>query len=304
MTEPPVPYSTPRRPPFRAVAILSKPLRARPTKPFFQLLDFLASREITVWLDPETARVTGRATPALPDTGLPAGIDLLIALGGDGTMLRAVRRVGDGSVPVLGVNFGSLGFLTAIPRDQMLADLKEIFDGRYRVEERLRVHVTVHRANGPAEEFLALNDAVITKGALARIIDLGVEVDNHSLTRYKADGLIVATPTGSTAYALSAGGPILVPTQRALVLAPICPHTLTQRPLVLPGDSRVEIRLVDGEAVMLTMDGQTGLPLAVGDRVEVRPSRHPARLVFPVNRDFYRVLRQKLRWGEHPNQGD
>jgi len=284
--------------PFRTVGIYTKPLRDGSPGLIHRLLEFLTGRGIQIRLDEQTATSVRREDLLVPGDQIPAQVDLVVVLGGDGTMLSVVRKVGTRPVPILGINFGSLGFLTEVPQEGMIHALQEIFDGKYRLESRMKLEVEVLRDGKSAGHFRALNDAVINKGALARIFDMEVFVDQQFLTVYKADGLIVSTPTGSTAYSLSAGGPIMAPTQRGLILSPICPHTLTHRPLVLDGVNNITIRLVSGEAIMLTVDGQTGIPLYKDDVVRVFRSEHDTHLVFPHDQNFFDVLRQKLKWGE------
>ena len=284
--------------PFQRIGIYLKSGHEGAAEAVSQLLAFLAARGHALALDEEAARQTGRDDLRMPGGELPDRVDLAVVLGGDGTMLAVVRQIGPRPVPVVGVNFGSLGFLTEISRERMLPALGGILDGRYRIEERMKLRVEVRREGRVQEHFQALNDAVINYGALARIIEVEVSVDDRFLSLYRSDGLIVSTPTGSTAYALSAGGPILVPTSRNLLLAPICPHTLTHRPLVLENTSTISIRLRSHGHVMLTVDGQTGVSLAEQDEVRVSQADHPARLVFPEAPGFFAVLRQKLKWGE------
>lgn len=284
--------------PFKKVGIYTKPLGDRPPDLILELFDFLKERKIDIFIDDQTAMVTHREDLLLPSDQIPDRVDLVIVLGGDGTMLSIVRLLHNRDVPILGINFGSLGFLTEVPREGMIPILEDIFNGDFRVEKRMKLEVCIQRGDKEVGRFQALNDAVINKGALARIFDMEVFVDKQFLTTYKADGLIVSTPTGSTAYSLSAGGPIMAPTQPGLILSPICPHTLTHRPLVLDGVNTITIRLISGEAVMLTVDGQTGLPIYRDDVVMISRSPHETRLVFPKNQNFFDVLRQKLKWGE------
>ncbi|GAB4263442.1 MAG: NAD(+)/NADH kinase [Deferrisomatales bacterium] len=225
-------------------------------------------------------------------------VDLLVVLGGDGTLLWAVRALGGCEVPVLGVNLGHLGFLTEISLDELYPTLERVLEGRTALEPRAMLRGCVCREGQTLQRFEVLNDVVLNKAALARISDLEVRVDGRFLTQYRSDGLIVSTPTGSTAYSLSAGGPILSPGLPAVILTPICPHTLTQRPILLPDSAVVEIRLLskNGE-VYLTLDGQEGLELEQGDRVRVEKSDHRVLLVRSLSRDYFQVLRTKLGWG-------
>jgi NAD+ kinase len=202
-------------------------------------------------------------------------------------------------IPILGVNLGGLGFLTAITRDELYPVLGAVLAGQFRASRRMLLHVTVQRQGEPVAQYVVLNDAVITKGALSRIVDLEVHVEQEYVTSYRADGLIICTPTGSTAYGLSAGGPILFPTMRALILVPICPHTLTNRPLVLPEEVRVRVVLESQhEDVFLTLDGQVGFPLRYRDLVEVCRADREITLIASPKKSHYEILRSKLKWGE------
>jgi NAD+ kinase len=236
---------------------------------------------------------------ALPRDGqrFADGLDVVVVLGGDGTFIQAARLVGQSGVPILGVNLGGLGFLTVFST----AELRELLDwvvaGEYRVEERFRLHVSLIREGREIFQKEVLNDAVINQGSLARIIDIEARLDDLAVTTYKADGLIVATPTGSTAYALAAGGPILTPGIEAMILAPICPHTLTNRPLVVPSSSEVHLILrSDRGQVFLTLDGQTGQSMLLGDEVRIRAGSRLRTVVSPFT-DYFGILRAKLHGG-------
>jgi NAD+ kinase len=262
------------------------------------LEEWLHDRGVEVLLDPEAARWLARSGTEIED--LAARVDLLIVLGGDGTLLSAARAIGERAVPLLGVNLGTLGFLAETSSDELYDALEQAFAGRLVVASRMRLDVEVERGGHVIERHLALNDAVIGKSALSRMIDLEMRADGAFVTTYHSDGLIVATPTGSSAYSLSAGGPILLPEGESIVVTPICPHTLAQRPLVLPDRYRVEILVLDtrGGDVHLTVDGQVGIALEQGDRVTVTRSAHPARLLVSPHRSPFAVMREKLRWGE------
>lgn len=230
---------------------------------------------------------------------MAAQVDMIIVLGGDGTLLSVARVVGEREIPVLGVNLGGLGFLTEITLEELYPVLERILEGDYRADEREVLAVTVIRRGEKMADFTALNDAVINKGALARIIDLETTIDGQYLTTFKSDGLILSTPTGSTAYNLSAGGPIVYPSLRCIIITPICSHTLTNRPIVVP-DS-VVIRAVlktEHEEVLLTLDGQTGFALQYEDVVEVRRGAARIFLIKSPHRDYFGLLREKLKWGE------
>ena len=292
----------------RHVGIVAKPALHEAGVLLGDLGDWLLARAITPHYDVATAALAARPVPGPthePDD-LPHEIDLLVVLGGDGTLLGAAGRLARAGrdVPVLAVNFGSLGFLTEVTLPELYASLALALEGRADQEPRLMLAATVVRADGTAEPHLALNDVVITKGPLSRMIDLAVTVDRQFVARFKADGLILATPTGSTAYNLSAGGPIVHPAVDALVLTPIAPHTLTNRPIVLPAAVTTDITSSDDEGngprddIYVTFDGQTGVSMGVGDLLRVTRAPHVLRLLKPEGRSYFAVLRQKLRWAE------
>jgi NAD+ kinase len=283
---------------LQCVGICVKPDQPQVADRVAELEEWLRKRGIDVLLDAQAASWVGRESMPLEE--LAGRVDLLIVLGGDGTLLAAARAVGERAVPLLGVNLGTLGFLAETSGEALFEALDGALEGRLVVAERMRLEVVVERGGEVVERQLALNDAVIGKSALSRMIDLETRADGAFVTTYHSDGLIVATPTGSTAYSLSAGGPILLPEGRSIVLTPICPHTLTQRPLVLPGSCRIEILVLDtrGGDVHLTVDGQIGVRLEEGDRLRVVRSEHPARLLVSPGRSRFAVMREKLRWGE------
>jgi NAD+ kinase len=261
-----------------------------------ELVDWLARRGHGTLLDPESAAVGETPAGLLePD----AACDLVVVLGGDGTLLAVARNYAGGP-PLLGVNLGRLGFLTEVPRDELYPALIEILAGRYEVEPRSLLDIELVRDGDVPRRFRALNDAVIAKSALSRIIDLRLAVDGRFVSRYRSDGLVVSTPTGSTAYNLSAGGPILHPRLPVAVLTPICPHTLTLRPLVVPDSAVIEVTLeTQTESVYVTVDGQEGTELAAGDRVRVTRAPDEVRLVRTAEpRSIFEGLRSKLHWGE------
>ena len=281
------------------VGLVAKPDAAEAQSVILELLDFFGSRGLTVVLEKETAGLVPAASVAAArKSDLPGQVDLLIVLGGDGTLLSMARAVGDLGVPILGVNLGGLGFLTATTLEEMLPALDTLLSGGMEVEERMMLSARLVRGGQAIGEYMALNDVVITKSAMSRIIDLAVSVGGRHAISYRADGLIISTPTGSTAYNLSAGGPILFPTMDAVVLTPIAPHTLSNRPIVVPAAQRIEVTLRVEQDVMLTMDGQVGVPLREGDAVEVQKAAARIRLVRFPQKDFFSVLRTKLKWGE------
>ncbi len=262
-----------------------------------QLLVELERLGIRTVVDSESAPAVGRE-PGPSRAELASAVDLVVVLGGDGTLL-SVTRGELGGTPVLGINLGTLGFLTEHPAESLFPVLHEVLEGRAQIEERERLEVSVHTPGREPVVRRALNDAVINKTALARMIVLSVHVNEDFVSRFRADGLIVATPTGSTAYNLSAGGPILYPTLGIMLITPICPHTLTNRPIGIALDSVVEIRLESlSEEVYLTLDGQEGFPLTPRDLVRIRRSPEPVRLVRDHASSFFQVLHHKLKWGE------
>ena len=224
--------------------------------------------------------------------------DLIVVLGGDGTMISTARLTGSREVLVLGINYGSLGYLTDFRIEEMFPALEMILEGEYEIDRRVMLDVEHFRADKKIAEGRVLNDIVINKSALARIIEIEVNLNRLYVNSFRADGLIVATPTGSTAYNLSAGGPILYPSMNAVVLTPICPFTLTNRPIVVPDEDEIEIKLKnDIEGVILTLDGQIGFPISTEDKVLIRKSATTFNLVQPPNRNYFDVLRNKLKWG-------
>ncbi len=284
---------------MRRVGIVAKPDALRAPEVVTRLVEWLTARGIEVTLEKETAGIVPAVrAAAAPKEELPGLADLLIVLGGDGTLLSMARAVGDLGVPIMGVNLGGLGFLTATTLDEMLPSLHAVLEGRMVVEERLMLVARVIRNGAALVEHMALNDIVITKSAMSRIINLAVSVEGEYATAYRADGLIISTPTGSTAYSLSAGGPIVFPSADAIVLTPICSHTLTNRPIVLPASHRIEVTVQSDQEIMLTVDGQVGVGLRERDVVEVVKAAAHIRLVRVLQKDFFSVLRTKLKWGE------
>jgi NAD+ kinase len=281
------------------VGIVAKPDAPRAPEVVARLVDWLTERDLSVTLEKETSGIVPALRVATAHRAeLPGLVDLLIVLGGDGTLLSVARAVGDLGVPILGVNLGGLGFMTATTLDEMLPSLEAMLDGRMVIEERLMLLARVIRNGAVLCEHMALNDLVITKTAMSRIISLAVSVEGQYATAYRADGLIISTPTGSTAYSLSAGGPILFSQVDAIVLTPICSHTLTNRPIVLPAADRIEVTVQSDQEIMLTVDGQVGVGLRERDVVEVRKAAASMRLVRFPQKDFFSVLRTKLKWGE------
>ena len=284
--------------PGKTAAIISRPDRPEVAEIVPGLLRWLGEHGYEVVTDLETSKyTTGRE--AVPRSQLGSRqLDLVIVLGGDGTLLSAARATATIDVPLLGVNLGSLGFLTEVPPKSLYTMLDAIARGRATVEHRVLMECSLLRGNEVRGSYLAFNDAVVNKTALARLNTYDLYINDVFVSSYRSDGVIVATPTGSTAYSLSAGGPVLMPTVSALVVTPVAPHALTHRPLVVPDKSQIEILLrTEDEVAYLSLDGQPGLDLRDGDRVRCRRSEHTVNL-FRTGSDFFQVLRSKLKWGE------
>ena len=281
------------------VGLVAKPDAPEAPALLRRLVEWLTSRGLSVSLEKETAGlVPSAAAAAVRKSDLPGQCDFIIVLGGDGTLLSMARAVGDLGVPLLGINLGGLGFLTATTVEEAVAAVDAYLGGRMAIDERMMLAARVVRRGQSVGEYAALNDVVITKSAMSRIINLEVSVQGEYATAYRADGLIISTPTGSTAYCLSAGGPILFPTMDAVVIVPIASHTLTNRPIVLPGHQRIDVTLKTDQDVMLTIDGQIGVNLNEHDTVQVEQAASRIRLVRFPRTDFFSVLRTKLKWGE------
>jgi NAD+ kinase len=285
-------------PVIKTAGIITKPAVPAAPEVVPKLLAWLTERGIGVRYDEQTAVHAGCAG-GLPRSQVPEGCDLVIVLGGDGTLLSAARAIGGREIPLFAVNLGGLGFLTTITLDELYPELTRTLEGEQRIGKRRLLEAEVRRGDTIVARYEALNDVVLTKSSIARMIDLDTYVDQRFVCAYKADGLIVSTPTGSTAYSLSAGGPIIFPSVPTICLTPICPHMLTNRPVLLPETSEVEIACRSGDdSVYLTIDGQIGEPLRKDDCVACRSSRHSLHLVRPPRMMFFDVLRQKLKWGE------
>jgi NAD+ kinase len=274
---------------IRTVGIISRPRRTDIASVVPPLLAWLGERGVTVYCDEETAGCLPPPCASRQRKELPELTELLIVLGGDGTLLAAARLTAKRNVPILPVNLGGLGFLTSVTLDDLYPVLEQALNGQARYSDRVMLESQVIRGGQTFHQARALNDAVLNKAALSRIVDLELRLDGEFVCTYKADGLIVSTPTGSTAYSLAAGGPIVYPVVSAFVITPICPHTLTNRPLVIPDTSQIEVTFVAAESPLyLTLDGQVG--------VELAPVR--LRLVRPQRKSYFSVLRDKLKWGE------
>jgi NAD+ kinase len=269
----------------RRVGIVRKVTSAEASETALYVGQFLRGKGVEVLTDP---------------VAIAREADLVVVLGGDGTLIHAAGLLDGRAAPILGVNMGSLGFMTEVPQPEMYQALELVLSGEAKLSERMKLRVHLHR-DGRAEPTIdaeVLNDVVIAKGALSRMVELDTRCSGQYVTTYKADGIIIATPTGSTAYSLAANGPIVFPTMRGVIVSPICPHTLTQRPLVVPDDENIDVLLVNDTEVFLTLDGQTGHKLQRGDRIQVKQSYNRVLLVRNPQIDFFGILRAKLRWGE------
>ena len=290
---------------FKTIALIGKYKSPEITEPLLELSRFLQGRGVRVLIDPLTAaHVVRNNLEVLPLEQAGKLADLAIVIGGDGTMLNIARTLAPFDVALVGVNQGRLGFLTDLSIDTMHETIGEMLDGKYVTESRMLLACEVVRGADQVLDVLAFNDASISKGADGGLIELEVRIDGQFLYVLRADGLIVATPTGSTAYALSSSGPILHPQLQGIVLVPIAPHALSNRPIVLPDDCKVSIQIVSGRDVNVNFDMQSFTALELNDTIDVRRSRHTVPFLHPVGYSYYATLRKKLHWNEHPSLAD
>ncbi|HZU42683.1 MAG TPA: NAD(+)/NADH kinase [Terriglobales bacterium] len=284
-----------------SAAIISKPAKPELSRIAPELSEWLRSRDYNVIIDPETAAYmpNGTAEVVAREDIAKRGPEFAVVLGGDGTLLSAARAVASAGIPVLGINLGSLGFLTEVPVDELYSTLEAITEGRCSVESRAMLHCRLERGGKCIAEHRALNDVVVNKSAIARLANFDLHIDQVFVSNYKADGLIVSTPTGSTAYSLAAGGPILVPSVEAFVITPVSPHALTHRALVVRDTSEIVIENKSGaeEEAFLSIDGQIGMPVLNGDLVRCRKCEYRVKLL-RMRKTFFEVLRTKLKWGQ------
>jgi NAD+ kinase len=289
---------------IKRVGVVVKPNQPEALNTLCGLVEWLSRRGIQIVGSPELNREyvklhTGCTIEVSVPEEIPASVDLIIVLGGDGTMIATSRMMGDYDVPVLGINYGTFGYLAEFRHDEMFPALEAILAGDFDLSRRVRLSVEVYRRGELFSHDRVLNDVVINKAALARIIELEGNWNGQLIASFRADGLIISTPTGSTAYNLSAGGPVIYPSMNAVVITPICPFTLSDRPIVLPDDGVIELGLrTSNEEVVVTFDGQVGFPIEVDDRVVIRKSRTTFNIVQPRNRNYFDVLREKLRWAK------
>ena len=284
---------------FHTIGIISRPRRSNLAVVVPTLLHWLESRGVRALYDNETAGCLNDASQGRPREQVAEESQLLLVLGGDGTLLAAARVAAPLGIPILPINMGSLGFLTSFKLEEMYPALEDILAGRFSSSERVMLDVVLERNGAIIERQAVANEACINKGALARMIDLKLTIDGDFVCRYRADGLVVATPTGSTAYSLSAGGPIVHPSVESWVITPICPHTLSDRPVVVRDSSQINVSLSgDSESVFLTLDGQTGIPMEADDLVHMKRAPERLKLIQPPKKSYFEILRSKLKWGE------
>ena len=283
---------------MKKIGIVAKPQTPAAKAVLEELLPYLSKQGKEALMDQDTAVVAGLSSP-YSKSKLPSLVDMIVVLGGDGTLLSVARLVEGKDVPLLGVNLGGLGFLTEVTLEELYPALEKIFKKEFVTDDRLLLKARILRRGKQILDSVALNDVVVSKGAIARMIRLEIHVDGQFVTSLRGDGLIVATPTGSTAYSLSAGGPILHPSVDAMILTPISPHTLTNRPIVIPNTVKIEVVLkTQEEGTLVTFDGQAGCPLQYDDVAEIRAAESKIKLIRSPDRNHYEVLRQKLKWGE------
>ena len=287
---------------MKRIGIIAKKSSPEAVTLMKKLSDWLRSKNVEAYIEEEIAELVGTSGSDMKPVGrkeISRHVEMIVVLGGDGTLLSVAREVGNNKIPILGVNLGSLGFLTEVTQEELFPVLEQVVKGNYQGEEREALDAAVMRRGERMVEYTVLNDAVINKGALARIIDIETTINGESLTTFKADGLIFSTPTGSTAYNLSAGGPIVYPTLHCIIITPICSHTLTNRPVVVPDDVVIRAALkTRQQEVILTLDGQQGFPLECDDVVEVKKSEARIYLIRSPHRHYFGLLREKLKWGE------
>ncbi len=283
---------------IKKLGVVAKPTRQESKDVVLQLIAYAKRKEITIVPDIGTAKMMG-VKEGYEREKIAGKVDLLLVIGGDGTLLSVSKSAAKARVPILGVNLGSLGFLTEISLKELYTYLDEALSGKVTLDKRMMLKADIIRKDKIVSSHTILNDIVINKAALARIIDLGVEIDGYYVTTYKSDGLIISTPTGSTAYSLSAGGPIIYPSMKAFVITPICPHTLTNRPLVVSDEVEIKITLLAGDGdVFATLDGQLGFPIKPKDVIQVVKSKDTVSLIRARDRNYFELLRRKLKWGE------
>jgi NAD+ kinase len=282
----------------KRIGILTKPKFPEVKSILHDVVIWLRARSIDVILDTTSASLLDEQEN-YHNTPLASKADVLLVLGGDGTMLNAARLAGERGIPILGVNMGGMGFLTEVRLENLYPSLERVFANDFVLDERLMLQTYIHRQRETVAQGAVLNDIVISKGTVARMIELKITIQGRFVTNLRGDGLIVSSPTGSTAYSLSAGGPIIDPAVQSLILTPICPHTLTHRPLIVPGNVEIDITLTSkDDGAMATLDGQVGVAITQGDTVAIQTSEYRTRLIRFPESHYYDVLREKLKWGD------
>jgi NAD+ kinase len=285
--------------PYKTAGIISRPRRTILAEVVPKLLAWLQERGVSASIDSETALALNRSDIGKTRHQIALEADFLLVLGGDGTLLAAAREAAPHGIPILPINLGGLGFLTSFTLEELYPALEEVLAGCAPISERVMLMAERTHNGQTLTQQRVLNEAVVHKGTLARMIELELFIDDGFVCRYRADGLIVATPTGSTAYSMSADGPIVHPSVESILITPICPHTLSDRPIVISDTSKVELRMDDNtDSVFLTLDGQTGVPLQLGDRVRITRAAERLKLIHPPNKTYFEILRSKLKWGE------
>jgi len=283
---------------IKRVGIVSKPGRGDIPPLVNQLLEWFTGRDIAVWLDAVTASYLGR-DDGFDRSEVPGDLDLIVVLGGDGTLLSAARGIRDAETPILAVNLGGLGFMMTTGPNELAVALEDVLQGNYELDSRMVLAAEVERDGKVISSFFALNDVVVTKASVARLLDLEAYANGEYICAYRSDGLIISTPTGSTAYSLAAGGPVMVPAVSAICLTPICPHTISNRSVVLPSTARIEVKVSGGDNNnFLSADGQLGVKLEANDCVRAWKADHSVKIIQPRNVKFFDVLRTKMGWGE------
>ena len=283
---------------IRTIGIISKPKKEEIRQVVPPLIRWLEERKVKVLIDQETGSMLDRANQGIGRNELSSQVDMILVLGGDGTLLAAARVIDKKKIPILAINLGALGFLTGTALEEMYTSLEDVLAGKAKRQRRAQMQADVIRARETISHFRALNDVVLNKAAIARILDFDVLIDGGYAASYRADGLIFSTPTGSTAYSLAAGGPVVEPSVDALLITPICAHTLSNRPLVVPDSVTIEATIkTPRESVFLTVDGQVGVALRTDDTVRVSKSEYSVELIVPPRQTYFDVLRQKLKWG-------
>ena len=281
---------------MRKIGIIAKKGSPEAVEAVVEFLECLKGRGFKFYIESKLASLIN--VKGCPMKDIPARSDVIIVFGGDGTLLGVARLVGSRGVPILGVNMGGLGFITELRREEVCENIDMLFSDACCFEERIMLLADVYRGRKKIAQQSALNDIVLNKAALARMFELELSIDGQYVSTFRADGLIISTPTGSTAHSLSAGGPILYPTLETYLITPICPHTLTSRPIVLPDTFQAEVCVKSGEDVYLTLDGQVGVPLKTNDRVKVKKADYKTKFLTLHDRDYFKILRTKLKWGE------